>query len=178
MLVVILIKEECIMTQRILLILLSLIVSGCVSLDDFKNMSALERANYICPRNGAVKKYRSLANDYEAMIVEQSKLISKGYKVHKSCQNVEVKKQGSATCKSDGSGQNLTTTCDTPTHTSYQEICMEIPVPINIAYEREQLEIFIELNRNAENKAEEILQKCYEQVYQMSAEQAYEYYRY
>ena len=160
---------------KILIVIMTLIIAGCVSLKDFEKMSVRERSNYVCQNNSSVNQFKKMTHDYNSAVIDVSEAISRGYRVHRSCNKISVQKEGATTCRSYVTGYDVRTTCDTPTYTSYEKVCQEIPVAIDGNLEQQKLVEYTSKLSKAEKKAEDIFEKCIHRVSKMTPEQAYKY---
>ena len=160
---------------KILIVIMTLITTGCVSLKDFEKMSVRERSNYVCQNNSTVNQYKKMTHDYNSAVIDVSEALSRGYRVHRSCNEISVQKEGATECSSYFIGSSVSTTCDTPTYTSYETVCQEIPVAIDGNLEQQKLAEYTSKLSKAEKKAEDIFERCINRVTEMTPEQAYKY---
>jgi len=58
---------------------------GCASTEDFKAMTAQERANYICSDDDEILKLSNTINSNEANIEEIKSAIRRGDRINKNC---------------------------------------------------------------------------------------------
>ena len=162
------------MTKLTSITVVLIILSGCASLADFQKMNVSQRANYICNEHDGVERLEREGRRYTKLANEIQTVISRGYRLHKSCKRVRVEKpSGNIDCDTFGSH----TTCTQPTTTSYEKQCTETPVPIDYEGERSKYRGYSSASARALQRRSEVYAECSVRVRSLSVEQAYEYYK-
>jgi len=142
-----------------------IILSGCASLTDFQKMDVSQRANYICNDHDGVESLGRDAKKYKQLAGAIQSVMTRGYRVHKSCKRVRVDRP---------SGDPLKDVLKTPV---YHKECTETPVPIDYEGERSKYSAYLSAAQRASKQRADLFAECYQRVRSMSAEQAYEYYK-
>ncbi len=157
-------------------VLIASLLSGCVSLDDFKQMDASQRAEYVCNRDHAVEYHERKISTFENKIDDISAALDRGYRVHKSCETISFEVPDKIICKNIEKGNKTYQECYNRTKHSYEQVCSETPVPIAVELEKENLHKYEHLLEDSVEERDANFEYCYSDVRLMSAEQAY--YRY
>ena len=166
--------------------MLCALVSGCVSVDDFRKMSPAERAVFVCDRNGEVKGLGKQIEDMAADIAEIEEALHRGYRVHRSCKQVPVtgtttsRKTVKSKCTPDGKGgqvcEEQEVITEEPT-TEYRTVCEEIPVAIDPEFEKEKLRSEQWRIEDVAAIRNEVYAACILEVESMTAEEAYDFHQ-
>lgn len=149
---------------------------GCTSLKDFQKMDTSARAQFVCSRDSSYNQFRRLESNYQSKINDTNNVLSRGYRIHKSCKTVRIDSPGSISCASYGSYSNRNTNCTQETKTSYEDVCTESPVSIDANLEKENIEKYEELMKKTKTNKNAVYNDCYSKIKPMSAEQAFQYY--
>ena len=166
--------------------MLAALAAGCVSVDDFRQMSPAERAHFVCSKD---REVRQLDADIDALaddIAQIDEALYRGYHLHTSCKQVPVsasttsKKTVKSKCKPDGKGGEVceeTETIHTDPITEYHTVCEDIPVPIDVQFEKEKLRGYEWELDDAVAVRDEVYRACVLEIEPMSAEEAYDFYK-
>lgn len=149
------------------------LLSGCVSLSDFQTMSAHERAFTVCELDYEVRSIRREIAALDGSIQDAEMALGRGYRVHEQCREVEV--YGNATQVCEQRGPRTVCTEHRPVHTRTE--CLETPVSLNLALEKENIQIWSQSKTALQKREKSLYQACYDRVYPLSPEQAYLLYR-
>ena len=152
-------------------------ICGCATVTTFQKMPSNERAHYVCSRDSYYKRLSNDESIHEAKIDDISSVLSRGYRVHKSCRTVKVEKPGIVSCISNSVGISINTDCKQNTNTTYENVCTENPVSIDANLERGNLEASKNMVVRAKIEKNNVHNRCYSLVEPMSAEQAFSYYK-
>lgn len=160
------------MKMAIIFCCLSLFLSGCAaSLDDFQGMSTSERADYICGENEQVQYLGSQVKNTSALVDDTETAIARGYRIHKSCQRIPTVVPV-MDCSSIGYFS-----CSTTTNTVYNTVCSEAPVAIDGDLEKEKLSGYRVQLESVGEKYFNILSQCRSPLLNMTAEEAFSFYK-
>ncbi|MCY4324556.1 MAG: hypothetical protein OXC81_00825 [Betaproteobacteria bacterium] len=167
---------------------LAALLSGCVSVDDFRKMTPYERSHFVCSRH---REVRGLDGEIDALLANISEIeetLQRGYRVHRSCKQVPVtesttsKKTVKSKCRPHKKNKD-TMICEEEEilvedpRQEYHTVCDETPVAIDAAFEQEKLRGYRwELDDVAAIR-DEVYSACVMQVDQMNAEEAYDFYK-
>ena len=162
------------------------LLSGCVSVDDFRKMGPAERSHFVCQRYSEVRQLDAEIDALSADIVEIEEALHRGYRIHTSCKQEPVtasttsKKKVKSKCTPDGRGgmvcEEEEIVTDDP-KTEYRTVCEETPVAIDSEFEEEKLRRYDwELDDLAAIR-DEVYGACILEVNRMSAEEAYDFYQ-
>lgn len=161
-------------------LLLSVFAGGCASLDDFRAMTPSERAEYVCDRQREVRHLDSRVSETESAIAETSAAIAAGYRLHRSCKQVPVTRTTEERCtteKAEKEGEEDVKVCKETAKISHEQVCEDIPVVIDGAFERDKLADYRGDLRALENELARVFDRCVSEVRGMSAEGAFDYYQ-
>lgn len=185
------------------LFFVSLIVSGCASLDDFRAMSSAQRAERACKRVVNFSPEKNELYNLEDMARDINKKISTGYTPREECTWVERPRELRLNCSNNGSG----TTCrESALNSRIVYSCAEltdalngkITLPVNpqsaLAFncDRKCITYHIPLDKNSlEREKSDILNRmadierriahkynsCYSSVLRMNADESFVVYK-
>lgn len=160
------------------ILITAILISGCTSLNDLRNMSSTERTDFVCQRDKQYKNITRTINASADKISEINNAIYQGYRVHKSCQLVAKQvPSGYTSCNTTSYGYGLNTDCYQTTTTKYDNVCHETPVPINFENEQANLNTLKNsISKNSQNRLI-IYSTCANKISEMSPEEAYIYYK-
>jgi hypothetical protein len=157
----------------IFLIIISMLLSSCfTNLNDFQEMSRNERSEFVCVRDDGYKEHYRYQTDVQSKVDNSLNVLSRGYRVHKSCRNVAVKTPGKVSCTTIG----IYTDCKQKSNTTYEKRCTETPVSIDATLERSNLDKLERLLQSAKKSTSKSYNDCYYKIKSMSAERAFNYY--
>lgn len=155
----------------VLLCLLAL--SGCVTLQDFENMSAEERATRVCDNRGDLQALRSNAHELEQTIAMANQALRRGYRVFSECEEYEVQTGTRTECKTLDYGVE----CEEQILWETRQRCSDTRVPINAVSERANIVVWEgELDVTRATLARDY-QACFNYVLGLTAEEAFRLYR-
>lgn len=156
--------------SRIALVAVALLGTGCATVDDFKAMSADERANRVCSRQREVVDVRQQAALQRVEIGSIEQALGRGYRVHRQCKSVPVADQTTTRCTT----QNGALVCNQSRQaTSFRQECTEQPVAIDGNLERSKLESLNVSVAALDVQARQSFDQCYATVVRMSPEAAF-----
>jgi hypothetical protein len=149
-------------------------LSGCTTVDGFRNMAPDVRAQRVCDRRIANQDYVQQARDLQDKLSDAQASLSRGYRVHRQCQQVQVYGDPSVTCSKLGNYTN----CQQFTPSSSERRCTETPVSINPELEKSNIQQWSQSIASLKETGSQEWQSCYRVVIKMSPEEAYKWYRY
>jgi hypothetical protein len=154
----------------------SVMLFGCVTVEQFEKMSSSERADFICSRDKTVINLQSSINNslYGKYAIQQK--ISNGYETKSNCESVKVQTPRSVSCGTTYGVYTSNTNCNVYNDTQYEQRCTESHVPINVDTEKEKLQQVNNYINSAEKEKSEAYSRCYSHIYKMSPEEVYLYY--
>lgn len=158
---------------RISSLLLLFLVTGCVTLDDFRKMSPGERTRQVCQRQESIV---TLENEKQSLIsaIQQSQMdLARGFKVYRQCFPVKVYGRATVTCRENGSQVR----CIERRPEFYETQCIDTPVGISPELERQNIQVWTHSLANAEQRLYQEWHNCSKSVESMSPEEAFKYYR-
>ncbi len=158
---------------RIAPFFLLFLVTGCVTLDDFKKMSPGERARQVCERQESVVVLENERQNLSASIQQSQMDLARGYKVFRQCFPVKVYGRATVTCREHGSQVR----CVERRPEYYQTQCVDTPVGISPELERQNIQLWANTLANVEQQLSQAWLSCSKSVESMSAEEAYRYYK-
>jgi len=152
---------------------LTLLISACTTVDDFRKMSPDERANRVCSRQANIKNLVAEKDQLTAAIQAAQADLGRGYKIHKQCNQVKVYGNPTTSCQKTGNTVN----CTEYRPESYTTQCQELPVSINAELEKEKIQSWTITYQNTQQNLQNEWQKCYEFMKKTTPEEAYGYYK-
>lgn len=158
--------------QRIAFLVAAIALAGCTTLDDFKNMSATDRATRVCNRDAQVTELRRSRQFYADSIGSAQEALSRGYRVHRQCQPVTVPTGAKTIC--DKSGERVV--CREIQTTRQETRCLDTPVAILPDSERRNIFEWSNSVAALDQQIQAVYTQCHARVITMTAEQAYELY--
>ena len=166
---------------KILFFIGGALLGGCASLDDFRGMSPSERADYVCDRHYDVKQLDAEIAAAESEIADISAALARGFRLHRYCKQIPVKRKTREKCSTEQqnseSGGGEVEVCEEISEIKHEEFCEDIPVPIDGEFERDKRDRRRGELRNLENELARVFTACTNEVRQMSAERAFDYYQ-
>lgn len=158
---------------RIGFIFLIFLMTGCVTLDDFRKMSPAERARQVCQRQESIV---TLENEKQSLIgsIQQSQMdLARGFKIYRQCFPVKVYGRPTVVCREYGSQVR----CIQTRPEFYETQCIDTPVGISPDLERQNIQAWTNTLANTEQRLSQEWQNCSKSVESMPPEEAYKYYR-
>ena len=150
-----------------------LALTGCVTLQDFHNMSAEERAVKVCDQRADLKALRNDIYSLEQAIANSSQALRRGYRVLSECEEYEVQTGTRTECKTLEYGVE----CEERILWETRHRCTDTRVPIDAALERSNVQVWQqELEVTRATLAYES-QACFNHVVGLTAEEAFQLYR-
>jgi|GEM_PF-2240247 len=165
---------RCCAPQRFSIVLLGLLaITGCVTLQDFHNMSAEERAVKVCDQRADLKALRKDTYNLEQAIADSSQALRRGYRVLSECEEYEVQTGTRTECKTLEYGVE----CEERILWETRHRCTDMRVPIDAALERSNLSVWQEELEVARATLARETQACFDHVVTLTAEEAFRLYR-
>ena len=151
-------------------------LSGCTTVDDFKKMSAYERAEMVCNNANELKTIQDLLYKLNLAAAHLTQNITRGYALHRQCidQQVPDTTYGTISPNYGSFGGGYTYTGHT--HTRTVTTCHDVPVAINVYAEQEKLDNLNNLRASGLKELNEKKQACFNAVMDLPAEDAFRYY--
>ena len=158
--------------KRIALFLAAIALAGCTTVDDFRKMSAQDRAVRVCERDPTVRNLRASRQSYLVGIQSAQEALGRGYRVHRQCQMVEVPTGKQSICEKHGEQ----TICRELRTTRQQERCNETPVSIQADNERRNVAEWSAAVVGLDTQIRNSYGLCFDRVFQMAPEEAFKLY--
>ena len=156
-----------------LLLASALLLSGCVTMQDFQRMSPHQRAMTVCDNQPDIRNLRSEVQGYEQAISEASVALRRGYRSTNECRKEEVQVGTRTECRTLEYGVE----CEERALWETRTRCTESRQSINAALERSNISAWRGALRDSQALLAERHQQCYHRIYPMSAAQAFDQYR-
>lgn len=158
---------------RIASFFLFFLVTGCVTLDDFRKMSPGERARQVCERQETVVTLESERQSLISAIQQSQMDLARGFKIYRQCFPVKVYGRPTVTCREYGAQVR----CIERRPEFYETQCIDTPVGISPELERQNIQGWTNSLAYTEQRLNQEWQNCSKSVESMSPEEAYKYYR-
>ena len=156
------------------IVLAVVFLSGCVTLEDFQEMSASQRANLVCSGSNYAGRFDSRIRNLQNDISETRNALRLGYRIHKSCKYEKVPKQGAEYCTTVF---DIITECESTTEYTREKVCEDIPVSIDGDFEKSKLEDYSNELTSVRTKRLDVYNDCYSSVITLTPGQAYQLYQ-
>lgn len=158
--------------KKITLCLL-LVLTSCVTLDDFKKMSAQQRAETVCKNQQVLRNIDYKISSLQSDIDDSRNALARGYRVHRECHDIEVEGDTKVTncTKTENQVQ-----CVETRPKRIKNVCTETPVALDSAQEKENIRGWSAEIDSLRYQRKDKYQQCYNQIYPLSPEEAYKYY--
>ncbi len=157
---------------RTLVCIAAISLAGCTTVDDFRKMSAQDRATRVCDRDPSVRNLRASRQSYVAGIQSAQEALGRGYRIHRQCQTVEVPTGKQSICEKRGEQ----TICREINSTRREERCRETPVAIQADNERRNVADWSATVASLDAQIRSTYDQCYDRVFHMTPEQAFKLY--
>ena len=161
-----------------------LMLGGCAAtLEDFQAMTASERADYLCNRHRQVESLDDDINKLEKQIAELEGVLTRGYRLHRSCKSVPLEIVGidaekKTVCYRDERKIFCKQVDDvTGFELEEREVCEDVPVEIDGDLERDKMREAVRLVNEYRREADALFDQCYRKARQMGAEDAFRFYQ-
>lgn len=158
--------------QTIAFYLGCLLLGGCgASLAELEQMTADERADYICDETPQVRGLGLQLDAIFATIADSELALARGYRTYSSCHQVPSVVPVT-TCSSIPYFL-----CTTTTKTVYNSVCTEVPVAIDGDLEQKKLDGYLLQLTETETTYSRVLSECRSPLLSMTAEEAFSVYQ-
>jgi hypothetical protein len=155
-----------------LVIALLINITGCTTVKTFQKMSPDQRATAVCEKQDHIIESVQKKKALEASIADSTQALSRGYRIHQQCQEVKVYGQATMSCSTLGNN----TSCSEYRPESYEKRCTEVPVSLSPELERSNISQWSQALQFLNQKLISDWSRCYDFIYKMPPEEAYEYY--
>ena len=149
-----------------------LALAGCTTVDDFRTMSADQRAAAVCNRDREVRQLRRSQQTYLDAIQSAREALGRGYRVHKACEQIERPAGRQTICENSGTQR----VCKETLLTKTESRCQETPVPINADNERKNVQEWSQASASIDLQIQGVYAQCYARVLPLTPEQAFQKY--
>ncbi len=154
---------------------LAVTLAGCTTLEDFQKMSPAQRAQKVCsqqaePLDRQIRELRNAVADVNAAMAA-------GYRLHRSCQDVERFGPKQVTCTTTNNGPASTTRCTEFRPRRLETVCVDQPVAISFELERDKLNSYTAQLTGAEGQRNTVYGACFQEVVRLSPEEAFARFR-
>lgn len=151
-------------------------VAGCASLETFQDMTASERADYVCVRDEDYADTERELSRVNNIIAETNQALLLGVRFFKQCKTVvdESLSETTSCTPNYAGGVNCTTTRESG---KLRQECTDIPIPINADLEERKLGVHLERRDYLDNVITQVYGECYDFVLPMTAEEAFALYK-
>lgn len=166
------------MFLRLIAMSLMLLGTACTTIEDFRSMQDHERAEKVCHSSKAYLARKASLNSTKKTWSEQSKIVTNGYKIVETCQEVEVP-SGETTCQgrsrynNDYGDQAISCT----EKKVKQRQCTKTPVPIDVNWAEKQMRTTESKLQNMRATDTKLTSECVARVMNLSPEDAYALYK-
>lgn len=147
-------------------------LAGCTTVEDFRKMSAQDRALLVCNRDPEVLRLRESRQSHTDGIRSAQEALGRGYRIHRQCRTVDVPTGSRTLCEKRGEQ----TLCREEKTTRKEERCNETPVPIHPDNERRNIAEWTDAGARLDRQSQDAFEQCYDRVFHMTPEQAYQRY--
>ena len=161
-----------------LLLIVCFFLVACASIEDFKAMTAQERADYVCSDDDEILKLSNTINSNEANIEEIKSAIRRGYRLNKNCsqEKIDYPISYKTNCTTSSYGS---VNCETKDNrNSYlpktKLVCIETKIFVNVISEQARLKFLKDEADEARDEKSDLYALCYKEVLPMTAEQAFQ----
>ncbi len=151
-----------------------LFLGGCATLEDFRAMTPPERADYVCQRHWEAGQIRAELDNAESFAADSEIALSRGYRLHRSCELVPVVVAATERCITEEDGARV---CRETSELSHKEVCKDEPVAIDGAFEKEKLNGYRKQIRELRAEHDAAFNACVAKVRGMSAADAFDYFQ-
>jgi hypothetical protein len=158
--------------NRLCWVLAVLALSGCTTIDDFRMLSADQRAAAVCKRDREIRQLRRSQQTYLDGIQSAREALGRGYRVHKSCEQIERPAGRQTTCDHSGTQR----VCKETLLTKSETRCQETPVAINADNERQNVQEWSQAAASIDLQIQAAYAQCYARVLPLTPEQAFQLY--
>ena len=149
--------------------MVGLLLGGCAAtLEEFQQMSAYQRAQYVCDSHQHIRFLETQMNSANSAVEEVRTVIARGYRLHKSCKEVLVPDKETCFLLEEK------LICEQKT--TYKTVCEETPVAIDGDLEKGKLRRYKKEHYQLQDKLDVAIEECLNRVNGMDAASAYEYY--
>ncbi len=158
-------------TLWVLVGLATVLLVGCTTLEDFQKMTPEQRAQRVCSQQ--IAPLDRQVQDLRAGIADVNAALSAGYRLHRSCRDVERYGDKQVTCTTSNTGPSSTTKCTEYRPRRIETVCTDQPVAISFDLERDKLNSFSAQLAGAEAQRHAAWSSCTQDVVRLSPEAAY-----
>lgn len=150
------------------------ILSGCAAtLEDFQEMSASERTDYVCERHREVKYLTKKVNENYDAITDTEAAIGRGYRLHESCKEVTIIRPDVQECHVVKDELK----CVEKDEKETQTVCEDIPVAIDGELEERKLRRYERDYDDFSAQLDRQIAACRAEVKRLGADAAFDYYQ-
>jgi len=150
-----------------------LTLTACVTVQDFRNMTADERAVKVCDQRSDIKALQTDVLSLEQSMASSSQALRRGYHVFTDCEEYEVQTGTRTECKTLDYGVE----CEERILWETRSRCSDTPVPVDAALERSNLNVWQEELAATRAILDSEYQDCFDLVLELTPEEAYQRYR-
>jgi len=148
------------------------VLLGCASVDDFRAMSSSERAQFMCQRSDRISSIKNELRDLEIELSVSHAALARGYRIHRSCNEVEVPNSAPISCMRMGMMVN----CNPVGGNSKETRCSEVPVSINVDHEKDKVRSLENTIESLRNRLSNEWRECTNYISRLSPEEAHRLY--
>lgn len=163
--------------RRLLLGGLTLSLSACVSLAEFENMSAPDRARLVCQSDARVIALKNNLRQTQNQIREANEAIRQGYRSLRVCERRNVQTGSTTTCETIKEDNVERVVCEEEVEYEKKRDCRELITPIDVYQEQINIERWNRLAMREQTELDQRMQRCFSEVLPLSPQEAYLRYR-
>lgn len=146
-------------------------LAGCTTLEDFQKMTPEQRAQAVCSKQAAPLDRQ--IRDLRAAVADVNAALSAGYRLHRSCRDVERYGDKQVTCTTTHNGPASTTQCTEFRPRRIETVCNDQPVAISFELERDKLNSYNAQLAGAESQRNASYGACFQEAVRLSPEEAF-----
>lgn len=147
------------------------VLAGCTTLEDFQKMTPEQRAQQVCRQQ--IAPLDRQAQDLRTGIADVNAALSAGYRLHRSCRDVERYGDKQVTCTTTNNGPASTTQCTEFRPRRIETVCTDQPVAISFDLERDKLNSFNAQLASTQASRDAAWSSCFQDVLRLSPEAAF-----
>lgn len=163
--------------RSVVMVSLALGLSACVTLTDFQNMTAPERARLVCQTDSEIMALSSNLRQTRNQIAEANGAIRQGYRSMRICERRNVQTSSTTTCETIKEDNVERVVCEEEVEYEKKRDCRDLITPVDVYQEQIKIERWTQLASRAQTELDKRTQSCFSEVLGLSAEEAYLRYR-
>lgn len=163
--------------RSVVMVSLALGLSACVTLTDFQNMTAPERARLVCQTDSEIMALSSNLRQTRNQIAEANGAIRQGYRSMRICERRNVQTSSTTTCETIKEDNVERVVCEEEVEYEKKRDCRDLITPVDVYQEQIKIERLTQLASRAQAELGKRTQSCFSEVLPLSPQEAYLRYR-